>query len=63
MAADGKQEEKLIASVQEFLLPKSNKYLMVNGIFQTKGLGCAIKSEAVVAKLKALEKEGKIEKL
>jgi hypothetical protein len=36
---------------------------MVNGIFQTKGLGCAIKSEAVVAKLKALEKEGKIEKL
>jgi len=35
----------------------------VNGIFQGKKLGVEVKLEAVVSKLKALEKEGRVGKL
>ncbi|KAF8539535.1 hypothetical protein BDD12DRAFT_924007 [Trichophaea hybrida] len=49
-------------SVKEFLMEKTNKYRVVCGLFKEKSK-VDVNLEAVVAKLKAWEKEGEIEKL
>ncbi|KAF8242716.1 hypothetical protein K440DRAFT_671244 [Wilcoxina mikolae CBS 423.85] len=55
-------ETMLRESVKEFLMEKTNKYRVVCRLFKGK-LKAEVQQEAVVAKLKAWEKEGEIEKL
>jgi len=51
------QIAKLKEAVNDFLGQKTDKYSMVYQIFSSKNAEFGIKKEAVVQKLKALEKE------
>ena len=55
----------MIGAAKDFFEKKENKYNTVNGIFQMnwKPSGVEIGAQAVVEKLKALERDGKIGKL